>query len=344
MKKFDGRQLDHKTREAIRIQAVKRIEAGESPEVVARVLGFHRSCIYEWIAKYREGGLEALKAKPIPGAKPKLDGHQLQWLYQTIIGKNPLQLKLPFALWTRAMVRELIRREFGIKLSEISVGRLLRKLGLTPQKPLNRAYQQNPQLVLEWQARELPRIKAMARAEKAEIYYADESSIRSDYHAGTTWALKGQTPVVQSTGARFKLNMISAINPRGSFRFMIFEERMNAEVFCEFLKRLLYRAERPVYVIVDNHPVHRSYKVREFVEQTDGKLKLFFLPSYSPELNPDELVWASLKRNVSRKRPKDRKELKKRVISFMRSLARMPEKVASFFRHPLVKFTWHYVG
>jgi len=344
MKKIDGRQLDHKTREAIRIRAIKRIEAGESPELIARVLGFHRSCVYEWIAKYREGGFEALKAKPIPGAKPKLNGRQIQWIYRTIVGKNPLQLKLPFALWTRAMVRELIRRKFGVSLSEVSVGRLLRKLGLTPQKPLSRAYQQNPQRVLDWQARDLPRIKAMARAEKATIYYADESSLRSDYHSGTTWAPKGQTPVVKSTGARFKINMLSAISPRGSLRFMVFEGSLNADVFCEFLKRLLYKAERPVYVIVDNHSVHRSYKVREFVEATGGRLKLFFLPPYSPELNPDELVWASLKRNIGRQRPSNVEELKKRVVSFMRSLAMMPAKVAAFFNHPLVRFAWHYVG
>lgn len=344
MREFDGRQLDHKTREAIRIRAVKRIEAGESPEVIAATLGFHRSCIYDWIAKYREGGIEALKAKPIPGAKPKLSGKQLRWLFETIAGKNPLQLKLPFALWTRAMVRELIKREFDIRLSEVSVGRLLKKLGFTPQKPLHRAYQQNPQLVLAWQAKELPRIRAMAKAEKATIYFADESSVRSDYHAGTTWALQGQTPVIQSTGSRFIINLLSAISPRGDLRFMAFEGRLNAEVFCDFLKRLLHNADKPVYVIVDNHPVHRSYKVRDFVESTKGRLKIFFLPPYSPELNPDELVWANLKKHIARKPLKNLDDLKKRVISFLRSLNMLPEKVASFFMHPIIKFPWQMSG
>lgn len=344
MKQFDGRQLDHKTREAIRIRAVKRIEAGESPEVIAATLGFHRSCIYDWIARYREGGIEALKAKPIPGAKPKLSGKQLGWLFETIVGKNPLQLKLPFALWTRAMVRELIKREFGIRLSEVSVGRLLKKLGFTPQKPLHRAYQQNPQLVLAWQAKELPRIRAMAKAEKATIYYADESSVRSDYHAGTTWALKGQTPVIQATGSRFKINLLSAISPRGDLRFMAFDGRLNAEVFCDFLKRLLHNADKPIYVIVDNHPVHRSYKVRDFVESTKGRLKIFFLPPYSPELNPDELVWANLKKHIARAPLKDLNDLKKRVINFFRSLNMLPEKVASFFMHPVIRLPWQMSG
>lgn len=344
MKEFDGRKIDHKTRETIRIRAVKRIEAGESPEVIAKALGYHRSCIYDWIAKYREGGIEALKTRPIPGAKPKLNGKQLQWLYKTIVGKNPLQLKLPFALWTRAMVRELILLEFQVKLSEVSVGRLLKKLGFTAQKPLHRAYQQNPQLVLNWQAKELPRIKAMAKAEKATIYYADESSIRSDYHSGTTWALKGKTPVVRATGSRFKVNMMSAISPRGALRFMIFDGRMNADVFCEFLKRLIHDAEKPIYLIVDNHPVHRSYKVRDFVQSTKGKLKLFFLPPYSPELNPDEQVWANLKKTVGRQVTTSAADLKKRVISFLRSLNMLPDKVASFFQHPEIRFAWQNVG
>ena len=344
MKKIDGRQLDHKTREAIRIHAVKRIEAGESPEIVAEVLGFHRSCIYDWIAKYRESGIEGLKAKPIPGAKPKLNGQQLRWLRDIIIGKNPRQLKLPFALWTRSMVRELIKRELAVKLSEVSVGRLLKKLGFTPQKPLHRAYQQNPELVLTWQAKELPRIQAMAKAEKATIYYADESSVRSDYHAGTTWALKGKTPVIRTTGSRFKINMLSAISPRGDLRFTAFEGMLNAEVFCDFLKRLLHNAERPIYIIVDNHPVHRSYKVRDFVESTKGRLKMFFLPPYSPELNPGELVWANLKKHVARNPLQDLDDLKKRVMSYFRSLNMLPAKVASFFMHPALKFAWQMSG
>ena len=344
MKEFDGRKLDHKTRETIRIRAIKRIEAGESPEVIAKTLGYHRSCIYDWIARYREGGIEALRAKPIPGAKPKLNGKQLQWIHKTIVGKNPLQLKLPFALWTRAMVRELIMREFDVKLSEVSVGRLLKKLGFTAQKPLHRAYQQNPQLVLNWQARELPRIRAMAKAEKATIYYADESTIRSDYHSGTTWAPKGQTPVIRSTGSIFKVNMISAISPRGALRFMMFDGRMNADVFCDFLKRLLYKADKPVYVIVDNHPVHRSYKVRDFVESTEGKLKMFFLPPYSPELNPDELVWANMKKKMGKQVSSNLTDLKKRIISFVRSLNMLPDKVAAFFKHPSIKFAWYVSG
>lgn len=136
MNEMDGRKLDHNTLEEIRIRAVKRVEAGESLEAVIKAFGFHRSCIYDWIAKYREGGVEALRAKPLSGRPSKLNGKQLSWIYKTVVGKNPLQLKLPFALWTRAMVKDLIQREFDVNLSTVSVGRLLKKLGARPSRPL----------------------------------------------------------------------------------------------------------------------------------------------------------------------------------------------------------------
>ena len=287
MKKRDGRALDHKTLEDIRIHAVQRVESGESPEDVIRGLGFGRTVIYDWLAKYREGGLDALRAKPISGRPPRLEGKQLKWLYQTITTKNPLQLHFEFALWTRGLVRELISERFGVGLSEVSVGRLLKKLGLSPQKPLRRACEQDPEVVERWLAEEYPKIQALAKKERATLYFSDEAGVRSDFHSGTTWAPKGQTPIVEATGQRYGMNIISAISPRGEMRFMTVEGRMNAGKFIDFLKRLLHNAERPVFLIVDGHPSHRARKVFEFVRKTEGKLRLFFLPPYSPELNPD---------------------------------------------------------
>jgi len=339
MKKRDGRALDHKALEAIRIQAVQRVEAGESPEDVVRILGFSRSVIYDWLAKYREGGLEALKAKPVPGRPPRLDGKQLRWIYKTITTSNPLQYRFEFALWTRAMVRELIRDRFGVRLSDVSVGRLLRKLGLTPQKPLRRAYEQNPELVQTWLDEDFPKIQAMAKKEGATLYFADEAGVRSDFHAGTTWAPKGQTPVVEATGQRYGLNMISAISPRGEMRFMTVEGRMNADKFIEFLKRLLHKAERPVFLIVDGHPSHRARKVFEFVRKRKGMLRLFFLPPYSPELNPDELVWNHLKNHgVGKRIVRSREELKRVVIGHLRFLQKTPALVRAFFRETHVRY------
>ena len=318
MKKRDGRTLDHKTLEDIRIHAVQRVEAGESPEDVIRVLGFGRTVIYDWLSKYREGGLDALRAKPISGRPSKLQGKQLKWLYQTITSKNPLQLHFEFALWARGMVRELIRERFGVGLSEVSVGRLLKKLGLSPQKPLRRAYEQNPELVERWLAEDYPKIQALAKKERATVYFSDEAGVRSDFHSGTTWAPKGKTPIVEATGQRYGMNIISAISPRGEMRFMTVEGRMNAGKFIEFLKRLLRNAEQPVFLIVDGHPSHRARKVFEFVRKTKGKLRLFFLPPYSPELNPDELVWNHLKNHgVGKRIVRSREELKRVVLGHL---------------------------
>ena len=335
MNEFDGRKLDHKTLEEFRIRAVKRVEAGESPEAVIKALGFTKPRIYEWLAKYREGGIDALRAKAIPGRPPKLTASRMRTIYQTVVGTNPLQLQFPFALWTREMVREFIRREFDVRMSESQVGRLLKKLGLSPQRPIRRAWQQDQALVSQWREKTYPAIRKLARKEKAVIYFSDESSVRSDFHSGTTWAPQGQTPVVEATGARFKINLISAVTARGAMRFMAYKENFTADLFITFLKRLIHNAERPIFLIVDGHPVHRSAKVRRFVESTQGRLWLFIQPPYSPELNPTELVWNHLKNHsIGRSIVTGPDNLKKRVIGFMRSLQKLPEKIMGFFRHP----------
>ena len=340
MNEFDGRKIDRKALEAIRIRAVKRVEAGESPEVVIGALGLTRPRIYEWIAQYREGGIEALRSHKASGRPPKLSGSALQKIYRLVVGKDPRQLKFAFALWTRGMVRELISREFDVRLSDVSVGRLLRKLGLSPQRPVRRAYQQDQALVVDWMARDFPAIKKLARLTGADIYFGDEASVRSDYHSGTTWAPKGKTPVGVTTGARLKVNVISAINPKGELRFMATEKTVNADVFCEFLTRLIANATAPIFLIIDNHSVHRSAKVRAFVEKTKGRLRLFYLPPYSPELNPDELVWNYLKNhNTGRLSHSGKKEFQERVSALMESLQGLTEKVRGFFRHPIIKYT-----
>jgi len=276
MKITDGRKLRHDVLEAIRIRAVRQVEGGESPEAVIKALGMTRGCIYKWIAKYREGGAEALKAKPLSGRPLKLTGPNLRWIFKAVTTKNPLQLQFPYALWTREMVKELIARRYGVKLSVTSVGRLLKKLGLSCQKPLMRAFQQNPVVVNEWRERDYPKIKKAALKEKAEIYFEDEAGVRSDYHKGTTWAVRGDTPVIRTTGARFSMQMISAITARGKMKFMTHNGKVNAKVFCEFLKRLMHNATNKIFLIVDGHPVHRSTSVKKFVQATKGELRLFY--------------------------------------------------------------------
>lgn len=339
MRSNDGRKLDHKTLEAIRIRAVQQVEAGESPEAVIEALGFTRARIYEWLAAYREGGYDALKAKQLFGRPPKLTGKQMGKLYQIVTMKNPLQLKFPFALWTRSMIGEVIRDQFDVRLSDVSVGRLLRKLGLSPQKPLRRAYQQDKDQVERWQSDVYPKIRRLAKRENADIYFADEASVRSDYHSGTTWAPKGQTPVVPATGARFSLNLISAVSPRGEMRFMTLKGRMTADRFIEFLNRLMKGAKRPIFVIVDGHPTHRAVKVKKFVAATNGKLRLFFLPPYSPELNPDESVWNYLKHHhVGKAIISGPDQLKTVVLRILRRIQKKPVLVRAFFEQDELRY------
>lgn len=335
MSKRDGRRLSHATLEELRIRAVQQVEGGESPEQVIRTLGFSRARIYEWLARYREGGVDALKAKPVPGRPMKLNAKAVEWIYKTVSTRNPLQMKFEFALWTREIVRELIRERFSVRLSEVSVGRLLRKLGLSPQRPLARAYQRDPQLVQTWLKEEYPAIQKAAKRAGAQIFFADEANLRSDYHSGTTWAPVGQTPVVQRSGARFSLNLVSAISPRGELRFMCREGRLTSDTFIEFLERLLINQRTPIFLVVDGHPVHRSAAVKRFVAEQGDRLRLFHLPPYSPDLNPDELVWNHLKHHkVGKAAIKGPEHLKQLVIGFLRSLQKTPALVRALFRHP----------
>ena len=340
MKKLDGRKLDNETLAAIRVRAVKAVHAGENPEDVIRTLGFSRSCIFSWLAKYRSEGWKGLEAKYSSGRPMKLNGPQIDWIYSAIVGGDPRQHRFEFALWTREINQSLIFKKFKIKLGLSSITRLLKQLGLTCQRPIFKAWQQNEQQVNNWLKKVFPKIKKRAKNEGAEIYFADEAGVRSDYHSGTTWSPKGETPVVKKTGARFSINMISALSPRGDLRFMVVEGTVKSNVFIQFLKRLLTgNKKNKVFVIVDGHPTHRSKVVKEFVALTGGQLELFYLPPYSPELNPDELVWNNLKNGIVGKASvKDRQELKTKVVGGLRSIQKNKAKVQSFFQHEKTKY------
>ena len=339
MKSQDARKLSHDKLTELRRRAVTAVQNGESPEDVARVMVVNRASVYGWLALYRNGGWDNLDAKKRGGRKPKLDAKALRWIYQTVTLGNPNQLKMPFVLWSAKLLAAAIEKKFGIKLSKASVCRLLHQLGLSPQRPLWRAYQRDPQVVERWLKEDYPAIRAAARKAKGEVWFGDEAGVRSDAHSGTTWAPKGQTPIVSTTGARFGLKVISAVNRRGALRFMCVEGKVNADVFIEYLGRLVESAGHPVYLVVDGHPTHKAAKTRKFVESTKGRLKLFFLPGYSPDLNPDELVWNNLKSQGTGKRAiTGPDQLKKLVLGHLRSMQKNADLVRSFYRTPSTEY------
>jgi transposase len=340
MRKNDGRKLDHKTLEQIRIRAVGQVKNGTRPESLADALGFARSTVFGWLARYREGGLKALKARPIPGRPQKLAGKQLRRIYKLVVSKDPRQLSFGMALWTREMVGELIRRECNVKLSAVSVGRLLRKLGLSPQRPLWRAYQQNPLLVQRWKTEEYPAIRAGAAAVGATIYFGDEAGVRADFHAGTTWAPVGETPIVRTTGTRNSVNLISAVTTRGVLRFSVYEGKFESATFINFCKRLMHDTAGPVFLIVDGHPVHRSEAIKDFVDCTRGRLHLFRLPPYSPELNPDEWVWKNVKADRIGRAGTNMADgdLRSKALAALHRLQKFPLLIRGFFADPNLRY------
>jgi transposase len=238
------------------------------------------------------------------------------------------------------MVRELIRREFNVKLSVVSVGRLLRKLGLSPQRPLWRAYQQNLVAVERWKSEVYPAIRTEAAAVGATIYFGDEAGVRTDFHAGTTWAPVGQTPVVRTTGTRDSINLISALSAQGALRFSTYAGMFESATFINFCKRLMHDTSGSVFLIVDGHPVHRSKAVKDFVASTHGRLRLFQFPAYSPELNPDEWVWKNVKADRIGRAGIDQAKgnLRSKTVAAMRRLQKLPCLIRGFFADPNLRY------
>jgi transposase len=334
----DGRKLDHHALQVMRQQAIKAVREGQSVANVAAAYGLNATTVFRWLAKFADGGQNALLAKPIPGRPPKVSAEEMRWIALAVKDNTPQQFKFEFGLWTLSLMRELINRQFGKSLSLESVRRIMKLLGFSAQKPLYQAWQQDPELVRQWEVETYPAIKAEAKAAGANIYFADEAGIRSDYHTGTTWAPVGETPVVAVTGSRFSFNMLSAVSPRGDFRFMLHEGSVDAAVFKEFLKRLMVGATKPVFVVVDGHSIHKAKLIKEYVASLDGALKLFYLPPYSPHLNPDEQVWAHVKRQVSKQFVQDKDGMKKLALGALRRIQKLPEMVKSFFRQPECRY------
>jgi transposase len=337
----DGRGFDHRTLETIRLMAVERVRDGERPSSVIASFGFNRTTIYRWleVASTPGAGLSALRSRPATGRPPSLTPRQEQQVFRWVNGRDPRQYGLDFGLWTRSLVAELIERNFHIRLGVTAVGGLLAKLGLTPQKPLQRAYQRDPAAIEKWQREQFPAIARQAKASGGEVYFWDESGFRADAVHGKTWGRKGQTPVVERPGQRQSISAASAVNARGAFWYCTYEGGLNAELFVTLLRKMMRHRSKPVHLVVDGLPAHKTALVKAYVASTDGMLTLHFLPGYAPELNPDELVWSHMKRTGAARAPLRRGEqLRDKIEAQLAAIKRMPQLVRSFFHAPTVAY------
>ncbi|MFB9115267.1 IS630 family transposase [Xanthomonas arboricola pv. corylina] len=339
--KRDGRTVSRSALEEMRLMALERMNEGESPAEVAGSFGLHRGWAYKVLAKARGRGRgkRALLSRKGTGRPRTLTAAQERQVFGWVNGKNPRQYGFDFGLWTRQIVRELIEQKFGARLSLASIGALLARLGLTAQKPLQQAYQRDPVAVARWEQETYPAILRQAKREKAEIYFWDESGFRADAVQGRTWGVKGHTPVVSVPGQRQGISAASAVNSKGGFWFAIYQGGLNGEKFIGLLRQMMKGRRRPLHLVLDGLPAHKTKGVREYVDGLKGKLTLHFLPGYAPDLNPDELVWSYAKRTgVARSPLRAGEKLADRVHEQLAQIKASPNLVRSFFMHPSVAY------
>ncbi len=321
--------------------AVRRVREGEKPAEVVKSLGMNRTSIYRWLraAEGRGRGERALASCPATGRPSKLTPKQRAQVLRWINGKDPRQYGLDFGLWTRQIVAKLVEQKFEVQLGVTAVGRMLARLGLPPQKPLQRAYQLDPQAIERWQRETYPSIAAAARKSGAEIYFWDESGFRADTVHGKTWAPKGKTPVIDRPSQRQSISAASAVNAKGGFWFATYQGALNAELFIELLKKMMRVRSKPVHMVVDGLPAHKKANVRQYIESTKGKLTMHVLPGYAPDLNPDELVWSHVKRTGVARNPLHAGEkLEIKIDQQLREIKKNRALVRSFFETPSVAY------
>jgi transposase len=337
MKKRDGRTLDRKTMETMRMDAVARVRAGEKVAAVMRSYRLSRTTYYKWTRRMAEGGgtVHSLKSRKAPGGRARLNPAQKQQVRRWVVGKDPRQYGFDFGLWTRAIVRDLIRKTWAVDCSVETVGRLLKELEITPQRPLTRAWQRDPKAIRKWRQERFGQVQREAKACGAEILFLDEAGFRADAQMGRTWGRRGKTPVIERDGRRPAVNALGSVSSRGAFHWHVFSGPFNAGVFVEYLKALRARMRRPVVLVLDRHPVHVSAAVRRYVESAQSRLKLEFLPAYAPELNPQEQAWRYAKRTGTSRTPLRRGEtMQGRVQEDLASMSRRPRLIRSFFEQP----------
>ena len=342
MEKKDARKLKPEVQHELRKQAIRLRKTGMKQKQIAEILGVYPTTVSKWCRAYKKEGAKAIKIKKRgrrTGACRTLNAEQEKQIQKTIVDKEPDQLKLPFALWTRIAVQQLIKQLYAIDMPIRTVGEYLKRWGYTPQKPLRRAYEQNPKAVKRWLDEQYPTIVERAKIEKAEIHWGDETGLCNDSQHGRSYAPRGKTPAIRMPAKKERINLISSITNQGKVRFMLYRNTMNSRTLIKFLKRLIKDVGHKVYLILDNLRVHHSKVVRDWLEKHEEQIELFFLPSYSPELNPDEYLNCDLKAGVHSGVPaRSKNQLAKKAISHLRMIQKKPKRVKKYFKHPKIAY------
>jgi transposase len=309
---------------------------------IGEVVGITLTSACKIFKRYERNGAGAIDKRQRgrrPGEQLTLQEEQAAAIQKMIIDKTPDQLKMPFALWTRQAVQQLIKHQYKIAMPIRTVGEYLKRWGFTPQKPAKRAYEQNPKAVNTWLEEKYPSIAQQAKTEGAEIHWCDETGVRNDESSGRGYAPKGKTPIMRLNANRKSISMISSITNQGKLRFMVYKDAMNADLFIKFMGRLTKDAGRKVFLVVDNLRTHHSKPVKEWLNAHKDEIEVFYLPSYSPELNPDEYLNCDMKAAVHSGLPsRNEKELKTKVVSHMRKLQKLPKRITKYFKHPRINY------
>jgi transposase len=342
MEKTDTRKLKPEVQQQLRHQAIRLRKAGRQYKEIAEILGVHPTNVCKWWKAYEKEGVNGIRVKKRGrknGSCRTLTPDQEKELKMLIADKQPDQLKLPFALWTRIAVQQLIKRLWAIEMPIRTVGEYLKRWGFTPQKPFRKAYEQKPAAVRKWLDEDYPAIKARAKKENGEVHWGDETGLVNDCYYGRSYAPKGKTPGIRISAKREKISLISSITNQGKVRFMVYKDAMNAQILIKFMKRLIKDSDRKVFLILDNLRAHHSKKVKQWIDENQEKIEVFFLPSYSPELNPDEYLNCDLKLGVHSGTPaRTESQLKKKAISHLRMLQKLPKRVMKYFKHQKIAY------
>ncbi len=336
------RKLSRAARHERRVQVIRLRKASRTYDEIATQTGLSRTGVFNICKRHESNGPKALHDAPSGrqnGDGRLLDAAQEALVRKLISDKTPDQLKMPYALWTRAAVSQLVEQRFGIKLPVRTMGLYLARWGFTPQKPMKKAYEQSPAAVKKWLDEDYPVIAARAKAEGAEIHWGDESGLRSDDVRGRGFAPKGQTPVIRVNNKRHGLSVISTVTNKGQMRWRIFDGALNTNILIDFLRRLIKGATKKVFLILDNLRVHHAKPVKAWLAEHADAIEVFYLPSYSPELNPDEMANADIKQAVTILAPARTKlQLVKATARHLRSVQRQPERIRKYFQHDPVRY------